>query len=169
MRAAGFLGVVSLLGCVSNRTVFGCVCGSFWKLDLFLERTRVVCSGGVVAGVGCLVDSFTNFRLTTSRSLPSSQIGWSQIELSPGLHHFICKWSLLVFPPMGFSLVAALLWPGPSRRQSSELWCRLTPWVQHQLDHCRLGLSVRLGVFRGVSWVPLCPLTPLCLVCLAGG
>ena len=120
LRAAGFLGVVGILGPVSNRTVFGYEWGSFWKLEhLFLERTRVVC-GGVVAGVVCLVDSFTNFLLTTSRSLPSSQIGWSQIALSPGLHHFICKWSLLVLPLMGFSLVAALLWFGALRQQSSE-------------------------------------------------
>jgi hypothetical protein len=76
LKAAGFLGVVGLLGRVSKRTVFGCGCGFFWKLDnLFLERTRVVCSGCLVAGVGCLVDSFTNFLLTASRSLPSSQIG----------------------------------------------------------------------------------------------
>ena len=165
MRAAGFLGVVGLLRLVSNRTVFGCVWGSFWKLDvLFRERTRVVCSG-IIAGVCCLVDSCTNFRLTTSRSLPTSQTGWSQIELSPGLHHFMCRWSRLVFPPMGLSLVAVLMCPGASRRQFSELQWRLAPWVQHQLAHCLLGLSVRLGVFLGVSFCP----PPPRLVCLVAG
>ena len=110
LRAAGFLSFVGLLGLVLNRTIRGRVCGLVWELDFLLhEKARVEGLGTSVGGVGCSFDSFTNLRLTTARSLPSSQIGWSQIALSPGLHHFIYKWSLLVLPPMGFSLVAALL------------------------------------------------------------
>ena len=114
LRAAGFLVFVCLLGPESKRMRFGCVCGDLWKHDLvFLERASVVGRCFLVSAVG-LFNSYTNFRLTTSSSLPASQVGLSQISLSTGLHQSIQRWSLLVLPPMGSSLVAALLWFGLS-------------------------------------------------------
>ena len=108
LRAAEILSLDGLL--VLNRMFFGYVCGVLWKQDIvLLERARVIGSCLLVSEVGCLLISYTNLCLTTSSSLPPSQVGISQIILSPGLHQSIHRWSLLVLPPMGLSLVAASL------------------------------------------------------------
>ena len=126
-KAAGKHGdVVGLLGLKSNRTVRGHVCGTKWKLVLDLvivwvlhERAILVRKLGAVSLVLTL---FTNFGLQINRPLPISQsTALSQIELSPGLHHFIHRWSRFVFPPIGFAFVAFLLWLGPGLKQSPEL------------------------------------------------
>ena len=93
-KAAGKHGdVVGLLGLKSNRTVRGQVCGIKWKLVFVVrvwdlhERAILVRKLGAVSLVLTL---FTNFGLQISRPLPISQsTALSQMELSPGLHHFI--------------------------------------------------------------------------------
>ena len=99
-KAAGKQGdAVGLLGLKSNRTFFGLVCGTKWRLVLdsvgdlvgwfrvLLKRDTLVCK---LVGVGLVLTLFTNFDLQINRPLPISQsTALSQMELSPGLHHFI--------------------------------------------------------------------------------
>ena len=99
-KAAGKHGdVVGLLGLKSNRTVLGQVCGTKWKLVLDLVGDFVVWVWGLheratlirkLGAVSLVLTLFTNFDLQINRPLPISQsTALSQMELSPGLHHFI--------------------------------------------------------------------------------